>query len=95
MSKINVTVSKVSTEPTKNNNYIHTLKTEGKEVEVLGQKKMSGQLTYFIALPGVTPVGTASEIDMGVFTVTERPFDVTDEQTGETQTLLLKWLHIK
>ena len=95
MSKINVTVSKVSSEPSKNGNYIHTLKTEGKIVEILGQKKMANQLTYFIALPGVTPVDTVSQIDMEMFTITERPFDVTDETSGETQTLLLKWLHVK
>lgn len=95
MSKINVTVTKVSNEPTKNGNYIHTLKTEGKVVEVLGQKKNANQLTYFIALPGITPVGTESQIEMDMFNITERPFDVTDEQSGETQTLLLKWLHVK
>ena len=95
MSKINVTVTKVSSEPSKNGNYIHTLKTEGKEVEILGQTKKANQLTYFIALPGITPVGTESQIEMEMFTITERPYDVTDEQSGETQTLLLKWLHVK
>jgi len=102
MSKIKVTVSKVSTEPTKNKNFIHTVKTEGKEVEVLGQKKMSGQLTYFIALPGITPVGTESEIDMNMFSITERPFTPLtvdglpeSDENGETIVHQLKWLHIK
>jgi len=95
MSKIKVKVSKVSDKPSTNGNYIHTLKTEGKTVEVLGQKKTSGQLTYFMALPAVTAVGSEHEIDLDLFTITERPYEVTDEGSGEMTTLLLKWLHIK
>lgn len=92
---IKVKVTKVSAQPTTNGNYIHTVKTEGKKVSVLGQEKMSGQLTYFIALPGQTPVGSEHEIDLSKFNITERPMEVTDEATGETRSLPLKWLHIK
>ena len=95
MAKIKVTVSKCSTKPTSNGNYIHTLKTEGKSVEVLGQQKVSGQLTYFVALPKPTKVGSEHELDMDNFSVTERPYEVADATTGEVKTLQLKWLHIK
>ena len=95
MNKIKVTVSKVSAKPSTNGNYIHTVKTEGKEVEVLGQKKVSGQLTYFIALPNASPVGKVDTIDMDLFTITERPYEVADQTTGEVKTLMLKWLHVK
>lgn len=95
MPQIKVTVAKCSTKPSSNGNYIHTVKTEGKTVQVLGQQKVSGQLTYFIALPKPTAVGSVHDIDMDQFTVTERPYEVVDQTTGAVQTLMLKWLHIK
>jgi hypothetical protein len=90
-----VKVNKVSSKPSKNGNYIHTVKTEGKTVKVLGVDKTSGQLTYFIALPSAVAVGSEHELDMDQFTVTERPYTVKDQTTGENVTLQLKWLHIK
>ena len=90
-----VKVSKVSATPSKNGNFIHTVKTEGKKVNVLGVEKQSGALTYFIALPSAVAVGSEHEIDMAQFRVEERPYEVADQVTGEVQTLMLKWLHIK
>lgn len=95
MGIIKVKVSKVSATASTNGNFIHTVKTEGKKINVMGQEKVSGALTYFIALPGQTPVGSEHEIDMDLFTVTERPYEVVNTETGEMQTLQLKWLHIK
>ena len=95
MGKIKVKVSKCSTKPSKNGNFIHTLKTEGKVVNVLGQEKVSGQLTYFIALAKPTPVGSEHELDMDLFRVEERPYEVADTATGALVKLMLKWLHIK
>lgn len=87
-------VSKISSKPTKNGNYIHTLKTDGKKVNILGIEKQSGVLTFFIALPTEAIVGSEHEIDMNMFRVEERPFEITNA-TGEVQTLMLKWLVIK
>lgn len=95
MEKITVTVSKVSSKPSSNGNFIHTVKTEGKTVKVLGVDKTSGQLTYFVALPQAVAVGSKHEIDLSQFTITERPYEVVDKTTGAMQTLMLKWLHIK
>lgn len=95
MNKIKVKVAKVSTQASTNGNFIHTVKTEGKKVQVLGQEKMSGQLTYFIALAKPTPVGSEHEIDLDQFTITERPYVVEDKTTGERKELMLKWLHVK
>lgn len=95
MSMIKVTVAKCSSKPSKNGNFIHTVKTEGKTVNVLGQEKKSGQLTYFIALPKPTAVGSEHELNMDMFSITERPYEVADATTGEMKTLMLKWLHIK
>lgn len=92
---LKVKVSKVSTTPSKNGNYIHTVKTEGKKVNVLGVEKVSGALTYFVALPSAVAVGTEHDIDMDQFRIEERPYEVADAATGEVQTLQLKWLHIK
>ena len=91
---IKVTVAKVSTQPTTNGNFIHTVKTGGKTVNVLGVDKVSSQLTYFIALPKAVAAGTEHELDLDQFRVEERPYEVADEQTGEMKTLMLKWLHI-
>ncbi|RZA02862.1 MAG: hypothetical protein EOP47_05145 [Sphingobacteriaceae bacterium] len=77
-SFLKVKVTKVSAQPSQSGNYIHTLKTEKK-------------LTYFIALPVKTPVGTETEIDMELYNVIERPYEIKNE-SGEPQTLQLKWL---
>jgi len=90
-----VTVSKVSATASKNGNFIHTVKTEGKKVSVLGIEKTSGALTYFIALPSAAPLNSQHELDMDQFSVTERPYEVADRETGELTTIMLKWLHIK
>lgn len=95
MNKIKVTVAKCSSQPSSNGNYIHTVKTEGKKVQILGQEKVSGQLTYFIALQKPTAVGSEHEIDMDQLSITERPYEVADPTTGEVKTLMLKWLHVK
>lgn len=95
MSKIKVTVSKVSDKAGERGNYIHTVKTEGKVVEVLGQKKSTGQVTYFISLPSKTAIGSEHEIDMDQFDVKERDFVTADRETGEEIVLKLKWLHLK
>jgi hypothetical protein len=95
MEKIKVTVSKVSSKASTNGNFIHTVKTEGKTVNVLGVDKTSGQLTYFVALPQAVAVGSTHEIDLSQFTITERPYEVDDKVTGAKTTLMLKWLHIK
>jgi hypothetical protein len=93
--KIKVKVHRVSAEASKRGNFIPTVKTEGKTVKVLGVDKVSSQLTYFIALPSAVPVGSEHEIDMDLFTITERPYTVKDTVTGEMKTLELKWLHVK
>ena len=95
MAKIKVSVSRCSSKASSRGNYIHTLKTEGKTIQVLGQEKVSGQITYFIALAKPTKVGTEHELDMDMFRVEERPYEVANPDTGEKQTLMLKWLHIK
>lgn len=89
-----MTVSRVG-KITKNGNYITTMKTEGTIVEVMGVKKQSGGLTYFIALPSAPPVGKTDDIDLDLFTVTERPYVVKNTETGADETLMLKWLSIK
>jgi hypothetical protein len=95
-NKVEVTVSKVSAQPTSNGNFIHTLKTEGNNaVTVFGEEKKANGLTYYIALKGQQKVGAKDTIDLDLFNIVERPFDVTDEQSGEVTTYLLKWLHVK
>jgi hypothetical protein len=92
---IKVKVTKVSSKASGNGNFIHTIKTEGKTVKCLGEDKTSGQLTYFVALPNPVAVGTEHQIDMSLFTITERPYEVEDKVTGIKKTLQLKWLHVK
>jgi hypothetical protein len=95
---LKVRVAKVSAKASKNGNFIHTLKTEGKSIEVMGIKKTSGALTYFLALPGAIKSGEEFEIDMDLFTINAREMAdgdgvaVTDD-AGKP--IVLKWLGIK
>ncbi len=95
---LKVRVSKVSAKASKNGNFIHTLKTEGKTVEIQGIKKTSGALTYFLALPAAIPSGKEFEIDMDLFTVNPREMAdaegvVVTDDAGKP--IVLKWLGIK
>jgi hypothetical protein len=94
MSKIKVTVSKVS-EKTSNGNYITTLKTEGTKVNILGTEVIGNGLTYFVALKGAPKVGAQDEIDLSKFDVVEREYTPEpDAETGEVApTMMLKWLY--
>jgi hypothetical protein len=94
MAKIKITVTKVS-EKTSNGNYIHTLKSEGATIKVLGQDCVGTGLTYFVALKQAAQVNASEIMDLDRFDVVERPFDIVDEETGEERTLLLKWLYPK
>ena len=90
---INVTVAKVTEATT--GNFIHTLKTEGKTIKVLGQDMVANGLTYYAALKSDAGVNSKGEIDLDAFDVVERPFNTTDKDTGEELTLKLKWLYPK
>ncbi len=85
-------ISRVSDELTSNGNKIVTLKAEASGVINLGGGLMkSRSLTYFMAVDGnSTPeVGTSVDLDLDLFEVKERPYEV------DGKTLMLKWLHFK
>lgn len=101
---LKVVVAKVSAKASKNGNFIHTLKTEGKSVEIKDeagnvlQTKTSGKLTYFLALPGAINMGKELQLDMDQFSVTEREIvdaegTVTTDERGNA--IKLKWLSVK
>ena len=94
MAKIKITVTKVS-EKTSNGNYIHTLKSEGTVIKVLGGDCVGQGLTYFVALKQAAKVDSSEILDLDRFDIVERPLDIVDEETGEERTLLLKWLYPK
>lgn len=94
MSKIKVTVTKVS-DKTENNSYIHTLKSEGKEVDFMGTKMQGAGLTYFVALANPLAVDTTDTIDLAKFDVVERVTELESAKTGELETFTFKWLYPK
>ena len=94
MAKIKITVTKVS-EKTTNGNYIHTLKSEGATIKVLGADCVGSGLTYFVALKQAAKVNASEIMDLDRFDVVQRPLDIVDEATGEERTILLSWLYPK
>lgn len=95
MAKVKVTVTKVS-EKTTNGNYIHTLKSEGTVIKVLGQDLVGNGSTYFVALKGAAKVDSSEILDLDRFDIVEREYTPEpDAETGETRTLMLKWLYPK
>ena len=92
--KIKITVSKVS-EKTSNGNFIHTLKTEGQTIKVLGQDMIGRPSTYFVALKGAAKVDSSEIIDLDNFDQVQREYTPEPDETGETKTLLLTWLYPK
>jgi hypothetical protein len=80
MATIKVSISKISAKTT-NGNYIHTLKTEGVEHEVLGKKIVTGKRTYFLALTESAVLGSEHSIDLDKFAINES--DAIDRKTGD------------
>lgn len=85
---LNVKVVHVGKKTT-NNNFITKIVSE-KKVIVVGIEKIA-KITYYVALPSAPAVGSTHELDLDLFTIVERPFDLPN---GEG-TIMLKWLHIK
>lgn len=95
MAKIKLTVTKVS-EKTTNGNYIHTLQTEGTVIKIYGQDMVGRPVSYFVALKSAAKVDSSEIIDLDRFDIVERELTTEpDEETGETRTLMLKWLYPK
>lgn len=97
MATIEVRVAKISAK-TSNGNYLHTLKTEGVEHEVLGKKVTTGARTYFLALTESAVLNSKHNIDMDKFNITEREMvgPDGDVRTGDNgKPIRLKWLNFK
>lgn len=95
MSTIKVTVLK-STASTKNpGTHIVTVRNMSEGVEALGTKLTGSQSTFYMATVAPVPVGSEHDLNMDLFQVVERPYEVTDKVTGEVKTLPLKWLRAK
>ena len=95
---IKVRVTKVSAAPSKNGNYIHSLKTEGKTVTVMGVPKTSGVLTYFIALKNPVAVGTEHNLNFDELSVNARTMTDADGAAvlgSDGSPIVLKWLSVK
>jgi hypothetical protein len=103
MENLSVTIKKISAK-TGNQNFIHTLKTEGTtqtiSINVDGVAKtitrVVGAKTYFLALPDAFPMGAKLDLNGGDWSVTERNIVLEggeialDERTKEP--IMLKWL---
>ena len=95
MSTIKVTVLK-STASAKNPGvHIVTVRNMAEGVQALGTTLTGSQSTYYMATVAPVAVGTEHELNMDLFQVQERPYEVTDKVTGEVKTLQLKWLRGK
>ncbi len=94
---VKVKIVKISAK-TKNDNYLHTIKTEGVEHEVLGKKVTIGKRTYFLALTESAVLNSEHNIDLDQFKITEREMTKPDGtvQTGDNgKPIVLKWLSFK
>jgi hypothetical protein len=89
---IKVTVAKVT--EASNGNFIHTLKTEGKKVKLLGQDMVTNGVTYYAALKSGAEVNSTGEFDLESFDVVKRPFTFTNDD-GEEVNTELSWLYPK
>jgi hypothetical protein len=97
MAEIKLRVAKISAKTT-NGNYIHTLKSEGVEHEILGKKVVTGARTYFLALTESAVLGSTHNVDMDKFTITTREMVGADGEVrkGDNgQPIKLKWLNFK
>lgn len=74
--------------------FVWKLAVESK-VSVFGVEKTVKRTYYIGGMPEQAEKGATFQENMDKFEIVERPFEVVDEQTGETTTVMLKWLHAK
>ena len=94
MSKIKLTVEKVS-EETSNANAILTLQKDTIVDLGFAKKRKRTQFLLAVDFDSAPEKGTEIEIDMTDWSVTERTNEVADEETGEMILLRSNWLHFK
>jgi len=69
--------------------------TANQEVTVFGVKKLISRTYYIGGMPSAAAIGAVIEEDMAKFDVIEREFQFPNKDTGEVETINLKWLHAK
>lgn len=98
-----------STATQKQDGFIVKLQTTADKsvVTAFGSKTQKSQTTYYIKLDTPVKVGFSAPLDLDMFTIVERPFDLEVDATpanpamgiaaepARTETVLLKWLQIK
>lgn len=80
--------------PNQKGGFVWKLNTVVK-TEAFGIKKDVKRTFYIGNMPASVEPDTEVKDDLNRFDVVERPFDTVEESTGEQQTIMLKWLHVK
>ena len=94
MSKIKLTVTKVSEETT-NANAILTLQKDTIVDLGFAKKRKRTQFLLAVDFDSAPEKDTDIEIDMADWSVTERTNEIVDEESGEMISLRSNWLHFK
>ena len=96
MTTVNLTL--ISKTPSENGGEILKLQNADEKAEqtAFGMKTQKTQVTYYMKVDKCPLAkGKSADLDLDMFNIVERPFEIEDEETKEMKTIHLKWLHLK
>lgn len=90
--KVKFTV--VSCNPNQKEGFVFKLETI-EEAKAFGMTKKIKRTYYIGGMPEAVEVGAEFEEELNNFEIKERSYDIINDETGNTETIWLKWLHVK
>lgn len=84
----------VTCNPNQKEGFVFKLEVN-EEVSAFGMKKNIKRTYYIGGMPAAVAVGATFEEDMNNFEIKERSYEFDNEETGNKETIWLKWLHVK
>ena len=87
----------ISSNVTKNNNFCNKIscKADVSVATAFGNVTQSKSLTYYLFTEEENKIGMEAELDIALFDVVEKPFTISNEETGEDEEIQLKYLYPK
>jgi hypothetical protein len=90
--KVKFTV--VSCNPNQTEGFVFKLETI-EEAKAFGMTKKIKRTYYIGGMPEAVEVGTEFEEELNNFEIKERSYEIDNNETGNKETIWLKWLHVK
>lgn len=84
----------VTCNPNEKQGFVFKLEVN-EEVKAFGMTKNIKRTYYIGGMPAAVEPGATFEEELNMFEIKERSYEIDNEETGQRETIWLKWLHVK